>query len=99
MTGTSAAKITTCPGWCETHRVDDRGRRFHTSDLKHVNGLTVGLQMDRRGRRTIVVFHHVTDHDPVAVIDITQPLTHGLAICNSLGMDLGQVLTAVSNFI
>jgi hypothetical protein len=69
------------------------------SDLEQVSGLTVGLQLDRLDRRTVVVFHHRTDHDPVAVIDIKQPLEHGLAICDSLGMDLGEVLTAVSDFI
>jgi hypothetical protein len=99
MTRTTAAKTSACPGWCETHRVDDRGRRFHLSVLKRVNGLTVGLQVDGRDQRTVVVFHHPADYDPVAVIDITQPLAHGLAICDSLGMDLGEVLTAVSDFI
>lgn len=93
------AKITACPGWCDTDRVDDRGRRFHMSELKHVNGLIVALQLDAAGARTIVIFHHLTDDDPIAVIDIRQPLAHGLAICDSLGMDLGEVLTGVGDFI
>jgi hypothetical protein len=67
---TTATKTIVCPDWCENHRVNSSGWRFHSSRMVRAGGLIVGVQQNGTvGVPAVTIFDRPDDDSPIAVMD------------------------------